>query len=317
VARQVLANHAAQYHSDIVTAFQAKDVQGFKQASTSFFALMRDLDELLATRQEFLLGCWLEDAKRWGTSQDERNVLQWNARRILTLWGEGPQIDDYARKLWSGMVTGYYLKRWEWYLDTVGESLAEGKPFDSAGFDQALRQWMVEWSNGQETYPVEPRGDSVAVARRLWKKYQASFKPNAVSLTTGKPVTCSHALPGHAAHLANDGWRSHTDSYWATDVTQNPEAWWQVDLEEPTAVGRVVVVGYFGDTRYYGFTVQASLDGKSWDTLADRRSNKTPASSQGVTCRFESQEVRYLRVTQTHNSANTGRHLVEVMAFSK
>jgi len=199
----------------------------------------------------------------------------------------------------------------------VGDSLAEGKPFDQAGFDQDLRQWMVKWSKGQETYPVAPSGDSVAVARRLWKKYQDGFKPNVNSLTTHKPVTCSHALPGHAAHLANDGWSNNTDSYWATDVTQHPEAWWQVDLEQPTSVGRIVVVGYFGDTRYYGFTVQGSLDGESWDTLADRSSNQSPATSQGVTCRFESRKVRYLRITQTHNSANTGRHLVEVMAFPK
>ncbi|NQV36174.1 MAG: alpha-N-acetylglucosaminidase, partial [Phycisphaeraceae bacterium] len=146
VTRQVLANHAAQLHHDIATAFQAKDVQGFKQASEKFFTLIRDLDELLATRKEFLLGCWLEDAKRWGTNQDEQKILQWNARRVLTLWGQGPQIDDYARKLWSGLITGYYLKRWEWYLDRVGDSLAEGKPFDQAGFDQDLRQWMVKWS---------------------------------------------------------------------------------------------------------------------------------------------------------------------------
>jgi len=44
------------------------------------------------------------------------------------------------------------------------------------------------------------------LATRLWKKYHGAFKPNAVSLTTDKPVTCSHALPGHAARRANDGW---------------------------------------------------------------------------------------------------------------
>ena len=316
VARQVLANHAGQLHSDMAAAYQVQDVSGFKQACERFYTLLRDLDELLATRKEFLLGCWLEDAKRWGTSQEERNVLQWNARRVLTLWGQGPQIDDYARKLWSGMVTGYYLKRWAWYLDAVGESLDKGEVFDTAGFDRDLRQWMAAWSNGQETYPTEPRGDSVAVARRLWKTYQDDFKPNAVSLTTGKPATCSHALPGHGAGLANDGWSNSTDAYWATDVTQHPEAWWQVDLETPTSIGRVVVVGYFGDERYYGFTIEASLDGKSWEILADDRANQGLATARGYTRRFKSRNVRYLRVTQTHNSANTGRHLVEVLAFS-
>ncbi len=87
-------------------------------------------------------------------------------------------------------------------------------------------------------------------------------KPNAVSLSTGKPATCSHALPNFDAPLANDGRSDDTDSYWATDVEKHPsDAWWQVDLEKPTTIGRVVVVGYFGDQRHYGFTVETSLDG--------------------------------------------------------
>jgi len=145
------------------------------------------------------------------------------------------------------------------------------------------------------------------------------LKPDAVSLTTGKPVTCSHALGPHPARLANDGFAGSTDSYWATDVVMHKAdaAWWQVDLVKPTTVGRVVVVGYYGDKRHYGFTVETSLDGKTWDTVADRRDNKELSTAEGYACKFEARPVRYVRVTQTHNSANSGRHLVEVIAFEK
>jgi hypothetical protein len=141
-------------------------------------------------------------------------------------------------------------------------------------------------------------------------------KPNAVSLTTGKPATCSHALPPNPAGLANDGRSNDTDGYWATDVAAHPnDAWWQVDLQEPTTVGRVVVVGFYGDRRHYGFTVETSLDGQQWELVADRRENTEPSTAQGYTCRFDPRKVRYLRVTHTANSANSGRHLVEVMAY--
>ena len=70
-----------------------------------------------------------------------------------------------------------------------------------------------------------------------------------------------------------------------------------VDLEQPTTVGRVVVVGYYGDNRHYGFTVEGSLDGKTWDMLADRRDNTEPSTKDGYTCEFKPVEVRYLRVT--------------------
>ncbi|KKK68853.1 hypothetical protein LCGC14_2939890, partial [marine sediment metagenome] len=111
------------------------------------------------------------------------------------------------------------------------------------------------------------------------------------SLTTGKPATCSSVLPTavnapvayvgyppysfYAASLANDGHAEDTERYWATSLQHYPgPAWWQVDLEKPTAVGRVVVVGYFGDARSYGFTVETSLDAEKWDMVADRRDNK-------------------------------------------
>jgi len=152
----------------------------------------------------------------------------------------------------------------------------------------------------------------------LYKRNFDWARPNAVSLTTGKPATCSDALAAYPANLANDGRSNDTGSYWATDISGHElGAWWQVDLEEAVTVGRVVVVGFYGDRRYYGFTVETSLDGKMWNLAADFRDNKELSIRQGYTCRFEPRPARYIRVRQTSNSANTGRHLVEVMAYEK
>jgi hypothetical protein len=41
------------------------------------------------------------------------------------------------------------------------------------------------------------------------------------------------------------------------------------------------------------------------------------STAKGHTCRFGPRKIRYIRVTQTHNSANAGRHLVEVMAYGE
>jgi hexosaminidase len=152
----------------------------------------------------------------------------------------------------------------------------------------------------------------------LYKQTYDWLKPNVVSLTTGKPAKCSHSLPQFPANLANDGKSDDTGSYWATDVQKHPgNAWWQVDLKKPTTIGRVVVVGYYGDKRYYGFTVEISVDGSKWEMVADQRNNRKPSTKEGYTCRFKPQQARYIRVTQTHNSANPGRHLVEVMAYER
>ena len=76
-------------------------------------------------------------------------------------------------------------------------------------------------------------------------------------------------------------------------------------------------MGYYRDKRYYGFTVETSLDGKTWEMAADRRTNTELSTAKGYICTFAPRQVRYIHVTQTHNSANTGRHLVEVMAYEK
>jgi alpha-N-acetylglucosaminidase len=180
VARQVLSNHAAVLHGALVKAAQKKDAAAFERAAEPFLQLIRDLDELLATRQEFLLGRWLADARRWGATGAERARCEWNARRVLTLWGATASLNDYARKEWSGMLCGYYLQRWERFVQEFGQSLRGDKPFDAKEFQDRLTRWTAAWANQQETYPAEPQGDSIQVAKKLWAKYGKELGPAAI-----------------------------------------------------------------------------------------------------------------------------------------
>jgi hypothetical protein len=316
-----LANYSAELQAQAADAWRAKDRQSFQAASARMLSLIRDLDELLGTRPEYLLGNWLEDARRWGENRAEKDRLEWNARRVLTMWGNQTLIRDYSRRQWSGMLVGFYLPRWEKFFAAADAALASGGSFDVAAFDRDLQDWERRWADRHESYPTRPRGDSLKVSRRLWAKYHPEmaklYAPEEPNLATGKPAICSSALPGHGASLANDGRRRSTDSYWATDVNNDKDPWWQVDLGKLVKVGRVVVVGYYGDQRYYGFTVEVSKDGAHWEMVADRRDNHDLSTRAGYTCLFTAREARYLRIRQTHNSANTGRHLVEVMAFPK
>ena len=204
VARQALSNRAAEPYQKAMAAFAAKDAAAFRAASGEFLQLLRDLDELLATSDEFLLGSWLEDAKRWGATDEERVKLEWNARRVLTLWGSGERLRDYAWKEWSGLLSGFYEKRWGIFFQRQQQSLDSGHPFDSDACHAELLRFEDEWAGRRETYPSVPRGDSVAVAQRLFDKYLAG-SPGATNLTTGKPAACSFSLPGMDAELANDG----------------------------------------------------------------------------------------------------------------
>ena len=317
IARQVLSNHAAALQRKVVEAHRGGDAKAFQAAADHFLQLMRDMDQLLATRSEFLLGRCLEDAKRWGDQR--RRASQFRVECTAGVDALGP--DDADRRLCAQGMGRDGRRVLSLPLEDLPRcgwcSLKQGRPFNAGAYHENLRQWMIQWSDQHETYPTTPRGDSLAMAKKLWAKYRHAFKPESPSLTTGRPTSCSTALPQHPARLANDGHADSTDRYWAMDTAKGDPAWWQVDLEKPTTVGRVVVVGYYGDNRHYGFTVETSLDGKKWQTVADRSDNTEPSTAKGYACHFTPQPLRYIRVTQAHNSANTGRHLVEVMAFSE
>jgi len=172
VVRQVLVHVGRPLHDDIVAAYEAKDRQQLKAAGERFMKLIRDMDELLATRPEFLLGTWLADAKRWATSEQERSLYEWNARNQITLWGPPDGVlHDYARKQWSGLLTGFYLPRWEIFLKRLDAACEEGKAFDADRFGADVREWEDKWTHQSQDYPAQPVGDSVFVAGRLWAKY--------------------------------------------------------------------------------------------------------------------------------------------------
>ncbi len=318
VTRQVLGNNSAEFHHRIIDAYERKDRDELRSEMDDFREFLHGMDALLGTRPEFLLGRWLEDARRWGRTEPERRRLEWNARRVITLWGDTTALRDYASRQWSGMLTGFYLERWELFAKHLDQALASNQPFNSDAFHKEMFAFEEQWAEAPDRSPPNARGDSISLARRLWAKYGALSTPESPSLTTGKPVACSSALDPHPAFLANDGRARSTEAFWATDVGRHPgDAWWQVDFEQPTTIGRVIVVGYYGDDRFYGFKIETSMDGAEWTLAADCRENRARSTRSGYTCRFEPRPARYLRVTQTHNSANTGRHLVEVMAFAE
>jgi len=178
VGRQVLADLAYEFAQEITAVYEKKDREALARVRTRYLQLIRDLDEFVGTRKEFLLGRWLADARRWGTSPQEKQLNEWNARTIITLWGpRDSDLHEYANKQWSGLLTDFYLPRWQMYFDRLDSALASGKSFDASAWEQTAREWEEQWTHRNNPYPTEPRGDSVATARRLWEKYEQYFKP--------------------------------------------------------------------------------------------------------------------------------------------
>lgn len=172
ITRQVMANYASKVQQQMAIAYENKDMNAFGQSSQHFLELISDMDDLLATRKDFLLGNWLEDAKKWGTKAEESALYEKNARNLITLWGDKDcRIHEYACKQWSGMLNGFYKVRWQAFINQVSKDMLRKKTFNQKKFDEQMKNWEWKWINSNETYTTLPQGDPVKMANKMYKKY--------------------------------------------------------------------------------------------------------------------------------------------------
>jgi alpha-N-acetylglucosaminidase len=190
LARQCLADLSIPLQRDAAAAYRTGDAAKFADATQRFVDLAQDMDTLLSTRREFLLGPWLADAKRWATSDSERRQYEKNARLQITVWGPSAPdalLFDYSNRQWSGLIRDYYLPRWQKFFDFLSAQLSApaagryseeklkksyNRPADDANpFYVELAKWEQSWTDRTDEYPTQPTGDAVATAARLLAKW--------------------------------------------------------------------------------------------------------------------------------------------------
>ncbi|WP_183559813.1 alpha-N-acetylglucosaminidase [Mucilaginibacter sp. SP1R1] len=173
VTRQVLANYASPLQQKMVTAYQSGDKQHFKRYSTAFLQLMDDMDALLNTRKDFLLGKWINEARANGITEKEKDLYEFNARDLVTLWGDKESgLREYSNRQWAGLIKGYYKPRWALFFKELDKSLSSGTTFDSNAFDKQVKDWEWQWVNKHDNaYPNTITGSAVEVSKQLFEKY--------------------------------------------------------------------------------------------------------------------------------------------------
>jgi alpha-N-acetylglucosaminidase len=177
ITRQVLANYANIVQPEIIKAYKLNNAEGFKKYSSDFLQLMDDMDELLGTRKDFLLGKWLNEARANGITQQESDLYEFNARDLITLWGDkNSPLHEYSNRQWAGLIKGFYKPRWEMYFEGLNHSLINKSPFDSNAFENKVKDWEWNWVNKHDTYPDKITGNSVEVAERMFEKYDKKIE---------------------------------------------------------------------------------------------------------------------------------------------
>lgn len=176
VTRQVLANHALTLQQKFAVAYKKGDRFSFNEYSRRFLELIDDMDKLLGTRKEFLLGSWVKNARAWGLDESEKALYEFNAKDLITLWGDkNCPLNEYACRQWNGLLKDFYKPRWEQYIAQLNSNLSTGAVLDQAAFVAKIKDWEWNWVNTRRDYVTEVSGDAVLVSKMLYNKYRAGL----------------------------------------------------------------------------------------------------------------------------------------------
>ncbi len=149
--RQEISNRALAVRDRFTAAYKAGEREGMVAASEEFLNLCDQLVNVLKTRPEFSLDDWIRDARSWGKGGAEKDYFETNARTIITVWGDSPNLCDYANRDWDGLVESYYKVRWQMFFDAVLDAFDTGADFNPAEFNQEMWEFDCRWANATPT----------------------------------------------------------------------------------------------------------------------------------------------------------------------
>lgn len=170
IVRQAVAEKGRLMYRVLVDAYKAGDRELFKLSSDRFLRLILMQDRLLATRPEFKVERWLESARNLGSTEEEKDWYEWNARVQITTWGNRVAADDgglhdYAHREWNGLLRDFYYLRWKTWLDEQLKSFEGGQP-------KAIDFYALEepWTLKHNSYASEAEGNPVDIACEIYRE---------------------------------------------------------------------------------------------------------------------------------------------------
>jgi alpha-N-acetylglucosaminidase len=200
LGREILAQMSGPFGQNFTDAIKVNntiDAGNVKRTGAAYAQVLEDLDTLVATDEAFLLGPWIEMAKKFAdvyavedctdTGYDTitscSKFYEWNARVQLTTWNPTPKDAaavpsgpiDYAAKHWSGLVRDYYAERIKRLTAAVLAEAAAGRPWSDAKAASLKASLAYEWTTATNAYPTSPVGDAFAVSQAMHATYAPHF----------------------------------------------------------------------------------------------------------------------------------------------
>lgn len=175
ITRQYLQINAELLYANILNSYERKrNVDDYDKLVTRMNQLFTDLESILSCNVRFLLGRWLKSARSFAprnSTEEEKRILEFNARNQVTIWGPNGEINDYAAKQWSGLIADYYAPRWRLFLEELRLCIMTNSSFNSSAFIRKVLSVIERpFSYQNKTYPVIPsnRGKTYSISRGIF-----------------------------------------------------------------------------------------------------------------------------------------------------
>ncbi|MDR0892532.1 MAG: alpha-N-acetylglucosaminidase [Mediterranea sp.] len=146
IVRQRNADQANLLLEQLSDSYDRKDKVGFSRQSQQFLNLILSQDSLLATRPEFRVDTWLNEAVALGHTLAEKKLYRWNAAALITVWGDSIAanqggLHDYSHREWSGLLKQLYYQRWKAFFDYKQKELDGATGLKAPNFYEMERRW--------------------------------------------------------------------------------------------------------------------------------------------------------------------------------
>ena len=130
VGRESLAMAARPIYLKMMKEFRESNKKNFDEYCNLLKTIIEGLNNLVGTHKDFLLGKYINQAKSWGKNPTEKKKYSENLKMQITIWWPSVSFMDYANKHWEGLISNYYLKRWELFVEYLQNSFDKSMNFD-------------------------------------------------------------------------------------------------------------------------------------------------------------------------------------------
>lgn len=259
-----------------------------------------------------VLGGYMEGA--WLTKHNNRYYMQYAAPGTeFNVYADGVYMSDSVLGPYSYAPNNPVFYKPGGYSNGAGHgSTVEGPANGYWHFASSALNVNVNWERRICMYPAWFDKDGLMYSNTTFGDYPhyapaVAGKPGSFTgwmlLSCNKPVKASSSLGDHHATAATD---ENIKTFWVAQKNDDQQ-WLQIDLQKPGKVYAVQV--NYHDYRsdlygrvpglYHRYTIQGSLDGQTWTTLADRSGSYKDVPNDYLELGTP-QTVRYIRYNNIH-----------------